>query len=375
MTRPASEAQVIAWWRRWPDANVGVVTGRVSGLAVLDIDPRNGGDRSLSELEARWGALPESVEVTTGGGGRHLWFVFTGPLPMTILAPGVELKGEGGLVVVPPSLHASGARYAWAPGRSPSDRPLESLPPWLRLPGELHRRHVGPAEPPPPRTEAERTDFAEAWRRAGLAIAPGDGYYRCPFHPDAHPSLHIDADGCRWFCFGCRRGGGVGRLRELLGERPPTSRRRRLRAEVGHPDPVTIVGSTRVDVVGESYHQDELLALAGRRPYGGVELRAVAELIPEPDHPVDPLAVSVRIGGRSIGYLGREDARTLHGLVVTTRRSRGRATCRAIIRGGWDRGRADVGRFGVVLLLPAPDRLNGDPGRERAGGRQLALIG
>jgi hypothetical protein len=144
---------------------------------------------------------------------------------------------------------------------------------------------------------------------------------------------------------------------------------------VGHPDPVTIVGSTRVDVVGESYHQDELLALAGRRPYGGVELRAVAELIPEPDHPVDPLAVSVRIGGRSIGYLGREDARTLHGLVVTTRRSRGRATCRAIIRGGWDRGRADVGRFGVVLLLPAPDRLNGDPGRERAGGRQLALIG
>jgi DNA primase len=47
-------------------------------------------------------------------------------------------------------------------------------------------------------------------------LEPGDQHYRCPFHPDQEPSLHIDAEGCRWFCFGCRRGGGLSRLRELV---------------------------------------------------------------------------------------------------------------------------------------------------------------
>jgi len=352
MVRPATESEIVSWWRRWPDANLGIVTGSVSRLGVLDIDPRNGGDRSLDGLEARWGPLPATLEDRTGGGGRHLWFAIADRLPMAILAPGVELKGEGGLVVAPPSLHASGARYEWVPGCSPADRPPAPLPPWLRLPGELHRARIGPAGPPPPRTDAEQAAFAAAWRRAGVALRPGDGYYHCPFHPDEHPSLHIDVEGCRWFCFGCRRGGGAGRLLELLGERPAGAQRRRMRAWVGGREPVTIAGASRLDIVGESHHQDELLALAGHRAYGGVELQAVAELVPELDHPIDPMAVSVWIDGRAVGYLARDDARRLHALVVETRRQAGRATCRALIRGGWDRGRADVGRFGVVLLLP-----------------------
>jgi len=69
------EARIREHWTRWPEANVGVVTGRVSGLLVLDIDPRHGGDDSLEELKRRCGGtLPETVEALTGGGGRHLLF-------------------------------------------------------------------------------------------------------------------------------------------------------------------------------------------------------------------------------------------------------------------------------------------------------------
>ena len=123
MEAPATEADIEAWWRRWPDANVGVVTGRVSGVVVLDVDPRNGGDRLLESFEARWGALPATVEAHTGGGGRHLWLSSGEQLPSAVLAPGLELKAEHAVVTVPPSLHASRGRACSARGRSRRDRP------------------------------------------------------------------------------------------------------------------------------------------------------------------------------------------------------------------------------------------------------------
>ena len=379
MRRTATEAEIVAWWRRWPDANLGIATGVISGIAVLDVDPRHGGDASLAALEERWGRLPDTLEVATGGGGRHLWFSSAGePVPSAVLGPGLELKAEGGMVVAPPSLHRSGLRYAWVAGHGPADRDPVPLPPWLRSAGDEGRAHADPSGPPPPRTDAERHAFRAAWARAGITLADDDVYYRCPFHPDEHPSLHVDLPGCRWYCFGCRRGGGIGRLLELLGERPPVTPRHRLRACVGSPAPVTIEGDEGLEIVGESHHQDELLALAGRRPYGGVELSAVAELVPEPAHPIDPLAISVRIDGRPVGYLRREDARRLREVVFDARRRHGRATCRAVIRGGWDRGRSNVGSFGVVLLVPAgwrpgestvPESARGpEPGRDGPGG-------
>jgi hypothetical protein len=370
MSRRAAESEVIAWWRRWPEANIGVVTGRVSGLAVLDIDPRHDGRATLEALEVAHGPLPATLEVATGGGGSHLWYA-AGPetVPSAVLGPGVELKAEGGLVVVPPSLHRSGRRYAWVPGRSPADGDPAPLPAWLGAARPPWVRPGGQAAPAPPRTEGERRAFAAAWARAGVRVEPGEGYYSCPFHPDEHPSLHVDEAGCRWFCFGCRRGGGTGRLLELLGERPAADPRRRLRAFVGSRLPVTVDGSSALDIVGESHHQDELLELVGRRrPYGGVELTAVAELVPEPDNPADPAAIVVTIDGRAVGYLGREDARRLRDVVVGARRARGRATARAIIRGGWDRGRSDVGSLGVVLLLPGPL-----PGRAERPARRAPL--
>ena len=106
-------ARIRAWWKESPDANIGLPTGAVSGLLVLDIDPRNGGDQSLSDLTAKFGPLPETAIQMTGGGGRHIIFRHPGvPVPKT-LANGIDLKGDGGYIVVAPSVHPSGIAYQW----------------------------------------------------------------------------------------------------------------------------------------------------------------------------------------------------------------------------------------------------------------------
>jgi hypothetical protein len=104
------------WWRRWPDANIGIVTGKVSGnLVGLDIDPAHGGDVSLAELERQYGALPNTWIVRTGGGGYHHYFIVPEGIEVRcstgVIAPGIDVKGEGGYLVAPPSLHQSGNRY------------------------------------------------------------------------------------------------------------------------------------------------------------------------------------------------------------------------------------------------------------------------
>jgi len=109
------EATIFGWWRRWPGANVGIVTGMASGLLVLDIDPRHGGVESLALLEREHGSLPETAEVSTGGGGRHILFLHPGfrVKNRANMMPGVDVRGDDGYIVAPPSLHASGRRYEW----------------------------------------------------------------------------------------------------------------------------------------------------------------------------------------------------------------------------------------------------------------------
>ena len=78
----------------------------------------------------------------------------------------------------------------------------------------------------------------------------------------------------------------------------------------------------------------------------------VAELVPEPGNRFDPEAVAVEIDDRPVGYLRHEDAIWLRPLIDDSLDMHGLATCEAVIRGGWDRGRDEVGWFGVTLLLP-----------------------
>src|SRR5512139_401539 len=97
-SRPSPE-QVSSWFSRWPDANIGIVTGEISNLFVIDIDPTHGGDASLERLERQFGLLPETVQAITGGGGRHFYFAHPGGLIRSRagLAQGIDLRGDGGL--------------------------------------------------------------------------------------------------------------------------------------------------------------------------------------------------------------------------------------------------------------------------------------
>ena len=125
------------WFARWPNANVGIVTGEISNLIVLDVDPKHGGDHSLAELESRFEMLPETVEAHTGGSGRHLYFAHPGGFVANRagLAQGIDLRGDGGYVVAPPSQHPNGQLYAWARGRSPEEMAPAALPRWLLFAG------------------------------------------------------------------------------------------------------------------------------------------------------------------------------------------------------------------------------------------------
>jgi hypothetical protein len=145
--RPSAE-QVAEWYSQWPAANIGIVAGEISNLVVLDIDPKHGGDASLERLEQRFGPLPETVEVTTGSGGRHLYFTHPGGLIRNRagLAQGIDLRGDGGYIVAPPSIHPSGHPYAWAEGRSPEDVALAALPRWLLAPSGAGRTRRSPAD-------------------------------------------------------------------------------------------------------------------------------------------------------------------------------------------------------------------------------------
>jgi hypothetical protein len=133
---------VETWFRDCPTCNVGVVTGGVSGLVVLDVDPKHGGDESVARLEREHGPLPATVEAVTGGGGRHLYFGHPGGLirNRAAIVPGVDLRGDGGYVVAPPSLHPSGRRYHWRHGHAPEEMKPVVAPDWLLA---LLRGHPG----------------------------------------------------------------------------------------------------------------------------------------------------------------------------------------------------------------------------------------
>jgi hypothetical protein len=105
---------IAAWWKRWPFANIGLPTGGPLHLLVIDCDPRNGGPTTFTELKGLFPTIPNAgIRVRTGGGGLHVYLKYSGgPLPKE-LAKGIDLKGEGGYVVAPPSLHSSGQRYAF----------------------------------------------------------------------------------------------------------------------------------------------------------------------------------------------------------------------------------------------------------------------
>lgn len=173
-----TEDEVRDWWRRWPTANIGVITGAVSGIIVLDID----GPEGMQTLQERGYPLPLTAVSETGRGWHYVYRHpggdcrnFAGRAGQTIL-PGVDFRGDGGLFVAPPSLHHSGRRYKWS--LPPKEAGIADPPAWLV---ELIRRQASE------HSEVGRRLAADDWsvdiregarnveltRRAGALLAGG----------------------------------------------------------------------------------------------------------------------------------------------------------------------------------------------------------
>jgi len=102
------------WWRRYPLANVAIVTGIYSNLIVVDIDPKNGGLESLAQLQADR-PFPPTETVHTPSGGFHYYFTHPGLCQIVSTKgalPGVDIQADGAFVVAPPSIVGKGA-YSW----------------------------------------------------------------------------------------------------------------------------------------------------------------------------------------------------------------------------------------------------------------------
>lgn len=172
-------AIIKSWWAAWPDANIGLPTGPVSGLWVLDIDPKHGGDETLDNLILEYGRFTDAAAVQiTGGGGKHLAFKWTGaPIRNSAgkIGPGIDVRGEGGYIVVSPSLHSSGRRYIWdGIGNTKGLLHLTAAPAWLvELVMDRAPAKVSHGQPEAPIPEGQRnptlTREAGAMRRRGLS--------------------------------------------------------------------------------------------------------------------------------------------------------------------------------------------------------------
>ncbi|MFR7321331.1 MAG: VapE domain-containing protein [Blautia massiliensis (ex Durand et al. 2017)] len=112
-------AQIKAWWQKYPNANIGLATGSVSQnvfVIDLDIDEDRGidGYHSLEDWQREHGDFPETWTAITGRGGYHLYYRGNGKIKNRAgIIDGVDIRGNGGYVVAPPSIHKNGNRYEW----------------------------------------------------------------------------------------------------------------------------------------------------------------------------------------------------------------------------------------------------------------------
>jgi Bifunctional DNA primase/polymerase, N-terminal len=158
----ADPTQLRIWWQRWPKANVAIICGRISNLVVVDVDTGHGGLGTLTAMEADHQLLDRSATVETPSGGRHYWLRHPGGRLSNSnkairdrYGPGVDIRGDGGLVLAPPSVRLVGA-YRWRVG-GPSTVP--PMPTWL---ADLLRTR------PPERRRVEASAEPTAGRLAGL---------------------------------------------------------------------------------------------------------------------------------------------------------------------------------------------------------------
>jgi hypothetical protein len=156
-------AQIRKWWDINPEANIGLATGLASGFFVLDIDIKSDGEDTLAELERQNDRLPKTVVQHTGGGGRHFLFRHVPGLRNSAgkLGQGIDIRGDGGYIVAPPSIHETGRTYAWDVDCHPSETTIAEAPSWLLALLKESATKSGPESP-------------DVWRRlVGEGVSEG----------------------------------------------------------------------------------------------------------------------------------------------------------------------------------------------------------
>ncbi len=187
----SDETTIRAWWKQWPNAGIGIATGKAGRrqFFVLDIDDKNGknGSDTLAELETQHGKLPDTVTVLTGSGGRHLYFTTNVEIRNDSgkrLGEGLDIRGEAGYVVAPPTIHENGREYAFEHGYSMDDIAPVDAPGWL-----MHRLTTQPkidrAKPRDhddflhdPNLPSSRFDAAHTWQQ----LLEADGWKHAYTH-------------------------------------------------------------------------------------------------------------------------------------------------------------------------------------------------
>ena len=159
------------WWQRWPDANISVPMGLATGLVAIDIDGQKGRD-TLAALEAQHGRMPETLQNVTGRGRHYIFQCPNPPIRNTQgstgmgIGDGIDTRGEGGYIMVSPSIHPSGAVYQWEGDHGAT----AELPDWLN-PLKVHAARLEKRSHKAPNTPPWQRDRDDIMRRASLYLA------------------------------------------------------------------------------------------------------------------------------------------------------------------------------------------------------------
>ena len=146
--RHPTEDEVNAWWDEWPDANIGIVTGKISNLVVFDVDKQDAIEYAEEE-----GGFPITVKATSGK-GCHIYVQYPEfeVRNSTNTDLGLDIRGDGGYIVAPPSIHGSGRQYEWAEGYSIHEIDPAPCEQWMEyFLKEQAKRPSKPAKEQPPK--------------------------------------------------------------------------------------------------------------------------------------------------------------------------------------------------------------------------------
>jgi bifunctional DNA primase/polymerase-like protein/uncharacterized protein DUF5906/CHC2-type zinc finger protein len=209
------ESTIREWWTQWPDANIGLATGKVSGRVVLDIDVKKGkqGDVSLQNLVKQHQALPETLQAQTPTGGYH--FVFKAPaVPMGSpngVRPGIDILTDGRYFVAAPSM-INEQPYQWI-----VNKPEALCPHWI-----IDLANEGRSAQVPSQADVAMVvkDLLPEGKERN-----GEWFVCCPFHEEQNPSFSVNLQEGMYHCFACGAKGDLASLyAHIKGVTPASAR-------------------------------------------------------------------------------------------------------------------------------------------------------